>query len=166
MGSGTLRDHKSTCLIRNADLINERLENFLTPQPISIIVSQNQQFSNTWNYFFQPVRRWILSINEPTEDFDSWIKMDKSWDSTLSKLHEQGVKKLLLLGGAKLASSLLSFNLVDEIQFTLTPKLVGGNHLWLLGNVNYTQINENWKLEKLESLCNDEVMLRYSRKRK
>ena len=42
-----------------------------------------------------------------------------------------GVERLVLLGGAQLIADLFQTDAVDELQLTLVPQLLGGDHCWL-----------------------------------
>ncbi|MFQ5420065.1 MAG: RibD family protein, partial [Anaerolineae bacterium] len=48
--------------------------------------------------------------------------------SLLSKLAEQGIRRLMVEGGAAVITSFLAERLVDRVVLTLAPKLVGGLH--------------------------------------
>lgn len=48
-------------------------------------------------------------------------------------LHERGLTHLLTEGGPSLLGSMLAAGLVDELCFTITPQLVGGDHLRPIG---------------------------------
>jgi 5-amino-6-(5-phosphoribosylamino)uracil reductase len=67
----------------------------------------------------------------------------------------------VLLGGANLASQWLASGLVDELQLTLCPLLLGGAHSWCLPDV---QIDPHrWRLLEQRPLGGDELLLRYRR---
>lgn len=66
----------------------------------------------------------------------------------LERLHEQGVKKLLLEGGSTLNWSMLSQGLVDEICVAIAPVVVGGkNARTLVGGLGFEKIAEGAKFE-------------------
>ena len=50
IGSGTLKEHQSTCLIHDGDLIKRRQASGRSSQPISVVISNQRQFSKNWNY--------------------------------------------------------------------------------------------------------------------
>ena len=174
VGAETIRQHKSICLIKKPSLIEERKLQGKASQPITIVVGNKLIFSTEWPFFSQPISRWILT--KPNCDKQSSIKkgyerifyLKPTWVETLSNLHKEGISKIALLGGAKLAESLINENQVDEIQITITPKLLGGKKIWFSthqnNNVPIQLWNENdWKLNKIKPLLNSEIMLRYSR---
>jgi 5-amino-6-(5-phosphoribosylamino)uracil reductase len=49
-----------------------------------------------------------------------------NWEHAFNKLGELGIKKLAVLGGGTLISSLLEVDGIDEIWLTICPFLVGG----------------------------------------
>ncbi len=81
----------------------------------------------------------------------------------LKKLYFQGVRKLLLEGGSTLNWGMLEHNLVDEVQVTVAPKLVGGEKTkTLIGGLGFSRIKESTKLKLLDMSKNgSELLLRY-----
>lgn len=77
------------------------------------------------------------------------------------QLADEGLSRLLLLGGADLASQLLAAELVDELQLTLCPTLLGGTHTWCLPTVALDP--GRWQLVEQRRLVGDELLLRYRR---
>ena len=53
-GSGTLKAHQSTYLVKKNDI------NKSHKQPISIVTGDINQFSSKWLYFQQPITRWLI----------------------------------------------------------------------------------------------------------
>jgi 5-amino-6-(5-phosphoribosylamino)uracil reductase len=49
-----------------------------------------------------------------------------NWTQAFNRLGELGIKKLAVLGGGTLISSLLQEDCIDEIWLTICPFLVGG----------------------------------------
>ena len=174
MGSGTLKAHENTCLIHNQKLINERKKNSRTTQPISLIVSTNTSFPNKWEFFRQPIQRGLISPNLTENcflenDFIHNFPMKPTWKETLRKIKKEGYRNLVLLGGSKLISSLLLEDQIDELQLTLTPKILGGKYTWIPSQIQNLPISitedKGWKLKEIESLGNNEVMIIYLRNR-
>ena len=86
-------------------------------------------------------------------------------------MHQQGYARLVVLGGAELATSLVAADAVDDLQLTLTPRLLGGEHSW----VSFaSQLSSHlpqalaglgaWQLNDSSCLGGDELLLRYSRR--
>ena len=83
------------------------------------------------------------------------------WPCLLSRLAAQGLKRLLVLGGAQLAASLLREALIDELQLTLCPQVLGGPHSWV--PLEEACPGSHWRLQEMRPLDGDELMLRYAR---
>jgi 5-amino-6-(5-phosphoribosylamino)uracil reductase len=79
----------------------------------------------------------------------------------LAELAAEGLERLVLLGGARLAASLLALDLVDGIQLTLVPRLLGGGHGWLPQAP--LPAPGRWELEESRPLGQGELLLRYGR---
>ena len=133
-GSGTLKAHQSTFLIRKKHLFKNRQE-ISVNQPISIIVGNSKNFSKSWKYFNQPIRRWLISSDRNIKDskvnFDKTLFYENSWLHTLDILKKEGIKSIALLGGAKLIESFFREDLIDEIKITICPKVIGGQYTWI-----------------------------------
>ena len=96
----------------------------------------------------------------PPEGFARQLPLD-SWQGLLAQLKTEGVDRLLLLGGAQLAGALLQEDLVDELQLTLCPLLLGGEHSWLPAAARPQA--DRWLLQEQRPLGDGEVLLRYQR---
>ncbi len=174
-GGGTLRAHKSTCLIHQKELISQRLIENRSKQPIAIVVSNQKKFCTDWKFFHQPIQRWLLSSKSssanqyPPTGYDRQFRIEKSWEETLRKLGNEGLSKIILLGGAILIESLSKSDQIDEIQLTLTPKIIGGKHTWIPPKNNNLPLQlrntDAWDLKKIKPLQNNELMLCYIRNR-
>ena len=71
----------------------------------------------------------------------------------------RGLRRLVLLGGAELAGVLLQEQLVDELQLTLCPLLLGGPHSWFPAEVALEP--SRWRLLEQRRLEGEELLLRY-----
>ena len=175
MGGQTLRDHRSICIIKNKQLVKKRVSEGKDEQPISLIASNTIDFPMNWLFFKQPVQRWLLqketNKNEnvlPT-GFHKRINLKCKWRDSLADLTHQGLSKFVLLGGANLISNFLIEDLINELQITITPHLLGGNYCWIsskLKNLN-TDINHDgkWILKESKMLGNNELLIRYFKKK-
>ena len=162
IGGQTLRLHGTTCQIRAADLLEQREREGRSPQPVAVVVSQRGQFEPQLRFFSQPLQRWWLghSHKEPSPGFDRTLPLP-SWPEALEALAEAGLQRLLVLGGAQLAASLLDAQLIDELQLTLCPLLLGGPHSWLPPAARPEP--DHWTLKEQRCLEGDELLLRYRR---
>ena len=173
MGGQTLRDHQSICIIKNKSLLKQRILDGKAEQPISLIASNQSDFPINWLFFKQPVQRWLLqketknNQNQLPNGFHKRINLKFRWRDSLNDLNHEGLSKIVLLGGAKLISSFLIEDLINELQITITPHLLGGSHCWVsskLNNLN-KMINhsENWILKETKQIGNNELLIRYFR---
>lgn len=173
MGGETLRIHQNTCLIHQKDLIEKRISEKRSNQPISIIISNKNDHPSDLPFFSEPINRWIITSKSnlkelhPNNGYKKLISLKEKWADTLSKIYEEGVEKLTVLGGARLVGSLLIEDQVNELQLTLTPKLIGGESSWIPNYIKNLPINfsnkNSWLLSKFELLEEDEIMLSYIR---
>ena len=224
LGAETLRRHGSTCLIHAADLLEQRAQRGVSPQPLALVASRSGLLPAALPFFSQPVERWLLLAQasgqvaasealpavpsgSPAADqgaplapvadpdpaaaqaqgslpddaagsasrayvplaaalqggFTRVIPME-GWESALSQLAAAGLERLVVLGGAALAASLLAENRLDELQLTLCPQLLGGAHTWL-GPTTLLPgaARGGWRLLEQRRLEGEELLLRYGR---
>ena len=169
IGAGTLRAHRSTCLLRDPQLLDQRIAEQRSPQPIAVVVSHRSAFPQDWLFFQQPLQRWLLAPETAFEGFDQWLPLQNSWPQRLAALRQVGIQRLVLLGGAQLAADLFEVDAVDELQLTLSPRLLGGVHSWIppqtMALPEPLQQPDAWCLQAAEPLQGDELLLRYRRRR-
>lgn len=167
-GLGTLKSHQSTYLVKvhcedGAIKISKN-------QPISIVASNSKKFNKDWNYFKQPVKRWLISSNKNNKlgniDFEKEIYYKNSWGETLLSIKKAGINRLALLGGAKLINSFIKEDLIDEIKITIAPRIIGGKYTWIPAEqtdkiFNFKQL---WKIKSIRELDENEIYIHYTRK--
>ncbi len=160
IGGRTLRLHGSTCLIHAAPLLAQRLREERPDQPAAVVVSRGGAFDPQLRFFSQPLQRWLLKpgLKAPPTGFHVAMPLG-AWPEALVALAAQGLQRLVLLGGAELAGALLQEQLVDELQLTLCPLLLGGPHSWLPNGVRLDP--NRWLLQEQRPLEGDELLLRY-----
>jgi len=173
MGGQTLRDHQSICIIKNKKLLKQRTLKGKNTQPIALIASNQIDFPVNWLFFKQPIQKWLIQKQDKKNEimlpngFDKKINIKITWRDALDDLYQQGIEKIVLLGGANLISNFILENLIDELQITITPHILGGNYCWIsskLRNLN-TIMNQknNWILKESKKLGNNELLIRYFR---
>ena len=173
IGGQTLRDHQSVCMIKNQHLIKKRVLEGKAEQPISLIASNQIDFPMNWLFFKQPIQRWLLqkenNDNKSTLPigFNNRIFLKLKWRDSLDELYKKGFSKIVLLGGANLISSFLQEDLINELQITITPHLLGGSYCWVSSELNNLKSimnnSENWILKETKNLGNNDLLLRYFR---
>jgi 5-amino-6-(5-phosphoribosylamino)uracil reductase len=172
IGAETLRLHGSTCLIRAPDLLEQRQQAGRPSQPRALVVSRSGRFSSRLPFWSQPLQRWLLAPSEAAVEpgFERHLPLTP-WPELLAALAAQGLPRLVLLGGAALAASLLEAGLVDELQLTLCPLLLGGEHLWLPASTRLPPLQPvaaalgqaPWQLLACRPLGGGECLLHYRR---
>ena len=177
IGAGTLRAHHCTCLLHDRHLLAERLAEGRSGQPIAVVVSGQPQpdFPMVWPFFQQPLERWLLRPEDSTDPtrldkgFDHVQVLHPDWFTTMASLAAHGMKRIVLLGGARLTAALLQADVVDELQLTLTPRVLGGPHGWVPWDgftlpQHLSEANA-WVLQESLALEGDELLVRYRRRR-
>jgi len=164
IGAETLRRHGSTCLIHAQDLLEVRARQGRTPQPLAIAVSRSGRLPPELPFFRQPLERWLLAVEPPAEPAAGFTRILPlpNWPEALAELARLGLERIALLGGAALAGSLLEADLLDELQLTLCPWLLGGSHLWLSPGTT-SAAGSAWELREQRTLDGGEVLVRYRR---
>lgn len=167
IGAETLRLHGSTCLIHASDLLEQRHLAGCPPQPAALVVSRSGQIPARLPFFQQPIERWLLApasaapLPGQAPGFQRHLPLEP-WPRLLSGLAAKGLERLLVLGGARLAASLLREALIDELQLTLCPQVLGGPHGWV--PLQEACPGSHWRLQETRQLGGDELMLRYARR--
>ena len=170
IGAGTLRAHRCTCLIRDQQLLAQRKQDGRPLQPAAFVVSRNPDFCQDWPFFQQPLDRHLLTPDlMSAEGFCATYRLQPSWDSTLVELAAMGFYRLVLLGGAGLCGSLLEADQVDELQLTLSPRLLGGRFSWIPSDgfsmPPALSQPDAWMLISADRLSGNELLVRYGRSR-
>jgi 5-amino-6-(5-phosphoribosylamino)uracil reductase len=184
IGAETLRRHGNTCLIRDPSLLPSREGR--SPQPIAIAVTRGRGLPADLPFFRQPVRRWQLILGsahsfdgekggsagigeQPSGIETSGLDLGYervlrcgTWSMALATLLAGGQRRLVVLGGAELAGSLVAEGHVDELQLSLCPLLLGGPHCWLPASLALPQ-PWRWQLLEQRSLDGGDLLLRYKR---
>ena len=173
MGGQTLRDHQSICIIKNQNFIKKRILEGKDEQPICLVASNQIDFPINWLFFKQPVQRWLLTKeteknkSELPNGFHQRLNLKLKWRDSLDDLYQRGMSRIVLLGGANLISAFLFEDLINELQITITPHLLGGNYCWVSTKLNDLNTKKNqekkWILKESKKLENDELLIRYFR---
>lgn len=163
LGAETLRRHGTTCLIHASDLLAARAAEGRAPQPLALVASRSGAISPHLPFFQQPLERWLLAPaavagGAHALGFTRGVPL-ADWPAALQQLAALGLERLVVLGGAALAGSLLAEGLLDELQLTFCPRLLGGSHTWLPAGVALE--SSAWELLEQRPLEGGELLLRY-----
>jgi 5-amino-6-(5-phosphoribosylamino)uracil reductase len=168
VGAETLRLHGSTCLIHSPALLEARRSQGRSAQPLAIAVSRSGRLPAALPFFRQPLERWLLQAAPlppaaPAEGFGRHLPLD-SWPEALAALAALGQRRIVVLGGAQLAAALAAEDLLDELQLTICPRLLGGPHGWLPADARVAPAaRAGWRLVEHRALPGDELLLRWRR---
>lgn len=73
---------------------------------------------------------------------------EQDWNELLSRLGKENIVFLLLEGGGELAASALDAGAVDEIEFHIAPKILGGKHSRTsVGGMDPESVNAHFPLD-------------------
>ncbi len=111
-------------------------------QPLKVIASHHLSESDLTEYFSTGRQPLLCRVDTREE-----------WDDLLLNLGKMGVDFLMLEGGGELAASALFNRVVDEVEFHIAPKILGGrNSIPVVGGANPDSLSEALQLEKIETL--------------
>jgi 5-amino-6-(5-phosphoribosylamino)uracil reductase len=168
VGAETLRRHGSTCLIHAPDLLEQRRRQGRAAQPIAVAVSRSGRLPADLPFFRQPLVRWLLQgpavpAGAPPAGFHHHLALE-SWERALAGLGDRGQRRLVVLGGAQLAAALAAEDLLDELQLTVCPRLLGGAHGWLPARAAPApRARAGWCLVEHRALPGEELLMRWRR---
>jgi 5-amino-6-(5-phosphoribosylamino)uracil reductase len=131
IGAGSLRIHGTTMRVLDSALIQARIDRGLSPQPIQIVCSRSGDLSPHLRFFQQPVPRWLLTtVVTAAQGFDRVLQInngqDIDWQRAWQELEKLGIDRLCVLGGASIATALWEQDLIDKLQITICPLILGG----------------------------------------
>jgi 5-amino-6-(5-phosphoribosylamino)uracil reductase len=136
-GAGTLRAYGTTLRVSQPELLEMRSQAKKPPQPVQIVCSRFAEFDPELRFFEQPVPRWLLTTAIGSSQWQGRSQFERvlvaetadqelDWIHAFQQLGSLGVQRLAILGGGELVASLLSLDLIDELQLTVCPLLLGG----------------------------------------
>ena len=139
VGAGTLRTHGSTCLIHGQDLLQQRRRRQRSSQPHLLVVSRQGRLDGGLPVFRQPLECWWLAPGQVQMDrLPPWCRGAiplPRWQGLPQTMAQKGWQRLVVLGGAHLATTLLAHDLLGELHLTFCPRVLGGGRLWLRDGV-------------------------------
>lgn len=136
-GAGTLRAYGTTLRVSHPKLVEARSQAKKPPQPVQIVCSRFAEFDPELRFFGQPVPRWLLTTGAGAKQWQGRSQFEQilvaeaadqklDWIKALEQLRSAGIQRLAVLGGGELVASLLALDLIDELQLTVCPLLLGG----------------------------------------
>ena len=112
VGARTVRLHGTSCLLHAPDLLRQRLQRGLAPQPPVVVWSRSGALAGDLPFFQQPFERWLLTSapvlpSAPKGTGFRGILPFDNWPLALARLSSLGWRRIAVLGGAQLVGSLL-----------------------------------------------------------
>ena len=142
-GAGTIRADRLGPLLPD-ELVAVRMDRGQPPRPYAITISRTLGIDPSNRFFREPADRTIVLTTQRASrtrgrDFDGCATLlavgedQIDLPAALARLrHEYGIARLLCEGGARLNQSLLDANAIDELFWTIAPKLAGGSAAGLI----------------------------------
>jgi riboflavin-specific deaminase-like protein len=128
-GAGTVRADPLSARVPH-DLIGQRLAHGLTPQPLGAIITRSGNLPEKHPYYESATVIYVtreqsrsVHVGGPLVE----VCHVQSVEAAVRDLGRRGARRVLCEGGPTLNASLFEAGLVDEVFFTIAPKLVGGH---------------------------------------
>lgn len=137
-GAGTLRAYGTTLRVSHSNLLHQRSQQKLPPQPIQIVASRTANIDPQLRFFRQPVPRWLLTTAAGAKQWTGCPEFTQllvyempdslgiDWVAALQQMASLGLSRLAVLGGGQLVASLVAADLIDELWLTVCPLILGG----------------------------------------
>lgn len=139
-GASTLRAYGTCLSVRQPELLKQRQVRQQSLQPIQIVCSQTGNLDPELRFFRQSVPRWLLTSaagaalwskgSLHSSQYFERVLPDlvepMSWQSLCQNFFQQGIQRLAVLGGGTLVAGLAEQDLIDELNLTICPLLLGG----------------------------------------
>ena len=134
--------------------------------PQKVIISQSLDLKPELNIFKNnPEKTLILTTNNqkfPTAKTLICAKKDGKIDlnDALEKLCQNGINSVLIEGGSQIATSFLQENLVDELVWIRSSKIIGNDGIAAIGEMNFekiSQVLDGFKRVKIREIEDDLV---------
>jgi 5-amino-6-(5-phosphoribosylamino)uracil reductase len=141
MGASTVRDYSTAFLVKEKTLLQARKERNQSAQPLTIVCSRSLDLDPRLPFFQQPLSRILLTGNSNPTAEKKFTGLAEIWSCStnhslalpevdfhqaLTRLFDQGVRRLAALGGGEVAAQLFALGLIDEWWLTLCPLVLGG----------------------------------------
>jgi len=164
-----------TILHDNPEL-NCRIQGLEQYSPIKIILSNNLNFTYQENIFLrnqqfptiiltgaknlsnQNLQQYLSTNPRAQTIYCDTINNKIDLKDAIFKLNQEGINSILIEGGASLISQFISQNLVDELIWIRSNKIIGNDGIPAIGNLGIESINNTinqLKLVKISQLADD-----------
>lgn len=178
-GAGTLRTYGTTISVSDSQLLQQRIQHNLPPQPLQIVASLSAEIDPQIRFFRQDISRWLLTTTPGARRWREGLEFARilvceapaangiDWISALQQFAELGISRLAVIGGGELVASLIADDLIDEFWFTICPLILGGvDAPTPVEGTGFFSEQLAPRLELLSAeVVNQEVFLHYRRQR-
>ncbi len=135
VGAETVRRDDPRLLVRSAACRAERVARGLSPTPLRVTVTRSGDLDPGARLFTEPGSGTVVYAAAPAVGpvvrrlgatatvVDAGPTVDLAW--VLDDLHGRGVRRLMVEGGRRVLTQMLSDGLADELQLVVAPVFVG-----------------------------------------
>jgi len=138
VGGKTLLDEDPKLTVKSEALREERVKRGLAPDPVKVGVVSEAKFDSHSKFLYEGGARIVIFTTHRTskeqiefirsKNMDVFIHEGERVDlkQMMQALHELGIKRLMVEGGATLNFELIKLGLVDELSAYVAPMIFGG----------------------------------------
>ncbi|MBE9006330.1 RibD family protein [Fortiea sp. LEGE XX443] len=137
LGAGTLHAYGTTLTVSQPTLLQHRIQEGKSPQPVHIVITHSANLNPEIKFFKQPIKRWLLtttvgaSVWQGRSEFEQILVFETSNGkidpvAALQHLASIHITRLAVLGGGQLVASMVNLDLIDEFWLTICPLILGG----------------------------------------
>lgn len=163
VGGETARIDTPNLTIKDAALIEERVLQGLPPQLTRIVITERGDFTERFLNEILGIRTLVIGIGQKVQIITPY-KVDTLVIPSMKHLKQtfdqEGLKNILVEGGATLINSLLEEDLVDELHLAVAPFVDEGEKLKLL----YPEIKREKFCFSQTALCGDMAIITLKRR--
>lgn len=140
VGGRTLLDEDPKLTVKSEALREERIKRGLTPNPIKVGVVSEAKFDSHSKFLYEGGARVVIFTTQRTsieqiealrsQGVEVFVHAGKRVDlrELMHTLHQLGIKRLMVEGGATLNFELIRLGLVDEVSAFVAPMIFGGEN--------------------------------------
>jgi 2,5-diamino-6-(ribosylamino)-4(3H)-pyrimidinone 5'-phosphate reductase len=134
VGGRTLHDEDPRLTVKSEALRADRVARGEPPNPAKVSITSHLDFRPESRFLASGPARIILFVPRgrargalpEVEVYETPAEGRVDLKATMEKLHELGIRRVLVEGGGSLNFELLRLGLVDEVQVFIAPLILGG----------------------------------------
>ena len=168
-------------LIQDNPSLDCRIAGLEEDSPIKIIITNKLDFDDNYKIFNKKVKTIVIYDEKNPENqknLQKFARIDKNieflgapsidglidLDYCLKELNKLSINSLLIEGGSAIATSFLKKNLVDEIFWFKSNKIIGLEGKNAIGELGFTSMDDaicDFKLESVKKIDDSDILLVY-----